>query len=85
MGGREVVDFIFMLTRSDETVVDCLETWDAIDHVGLRHAGFKDVGVDVATLIELNRRMKAGGVTTYLEVVSTSAADCLRSARAAAR
>jgi hypothetical protein len=72
-----------MLTRSDETVVDCLETWDAIDHVGLRHAGFKDVGVDVATLIELNRRMKAGGVTTYLEVVSTSAADCLRSARAA--
>lgn len=77
------MDFIFMLTRSDETVVDCLETWDAIDHVGLRHAGFKDVGVDVATLIELNRRMKAGGVTTYLEVVSTSPADCLRSARAA--
>lgn len=77
------MDFIFMLTRSDETVVDCLETWDSIDHVGLLHAGFKDVGVDVTTLIELNRRMKAGGVTTYLEVVSTSPADCLRSARAA--
>jgi hypothetical protein len=77
------VDFIFMLTRSDETVVDCLDTWDAIGHVGLRHAGFKDVGVDVPTLIELNRRMQSSGVTTYLEVVSTSVEACLQSARAA--
>jgi hypothetical protein len=77
------VDFIFMLTRSDETISDCLDTWDAIDQVGLRHAGFKDVGVDIATLTELNRRMKASGVTTYLEVVSTSVEACLRSARAA--
>ena len=72
-----------MLTRSDETVVDCLETWDAVRNVGVRHGGFKDVGVDVATLTELNRRMQSSGVTTYLEVVSTSEAACLRSARAA--
>jgi hypothetical protein len=77
------VDFIFMLTRSDETIVDCLDTWAAIEHVGLTHAGFKDVGVDVATLVELNRRMQSMGVTTYLEVVSTSTEACLRSARAA--
>jgi hypothetical protein len=77
------VDFIFMLTRSDETIVDCLETWDAIEGVGLRHAGFKDVGVDIATLTELNKRMQEAGVTTYLEVVSTSAEGCLQSSRAA--
>jgi hypothetical protein len=77
------VDFIFMLTRSDETIVDCLDTWDEIERVGLMHAGFKDVGVDVATLTELNRRMHSVGVTTYLEVVSTSNEECLRSARAA--
>ena len=77
------MDFIFILTRSDETIVDCLETWDAIERVGLRHAGFKDVGVDIATLVELNKRMQATGVTTYLEVVSTSAEGCLRSSRAA--
>jgi len=77
------VDFIFMLTRSDETIVDCLETWDAVEGVGLRHAGFKDVGVDIATLFELNRRMQAAGVTTYLEVVSTSAEACLQSSRVA--
>ena len=72
-----------MLTRSDETILDCLETWDAIEPVGLRHAGFKDVGVDIATLVELNKRMQAAGVTTYLEVVSTSVEGCLQSSRAA--
>ena len=77
------MDFIFMLTRSDETVVDCLDTWDAVAHVGLRHAGFKDVGVDIATLVELNRRMQSSGVMTYLEVVSTSVEACLHSSRAA--
>jgi hypothetical protein len=77
------VDFIFMLTRSDETIVDCLDTWDAVHDVGVRHAGFKDVGVDVPTLTELNRRMQSSGVTTYLEVVSTSVEGCLKSARAA--
>ena len=51
--------------------------------VGLHHAGFKDVGVDIATLTELNKRMQAAGVTTYLEVVSTSAEGCLQSCRAA--
>ncbi|HEY4609411.1 MAG TPA: hypothetical protein VIH06_09410 [Ilumatobacteraceae bacterium] len=77
------MDFIFMLTRSDETVLDCLETWDSVQDVGLRHAGFKDVGVDVSTLAELNRRMHERGVITYLEVVSTSTEACLQSARAA--
>lgn len=72
-----------MLTRSDETIVDCLDTWSVIDSVGLTHAGFKDVGVDLATLTELNRRMKSHGVTTYLEVVSTSTEACLTSAQAA--
>ena len=72
-----------MLTRCDRTVVDCLETWEAIEHIGLRHAGFKDVGVDIATLTELNQRMKARGVTTYLEVVSTSADACRHSSRVA--
>jgi len=80
---RGTVDFIFMLTRSDETIVDCLGTWNSIEDVGLRHAGFKDVGVEVPTLMELNRRMQISGVTTYLEVVSTSPEACLQSARVA--
>ncbi len=78
------MDFIFMLTRHDQTVEDCLEVMDAIAPVGLSHVGFKDVGVDVATLRLLNERIKNSGATSYMEVVSTSKEACLRSARAAA-
>ncbi len=70
-----------MLTRGDATVEDCLEVFDAVEPLGLRHVGFKDVGVDPATLAELHRRIAASGATTYLEVVSTTAEDCLASAR----
>jgi len=77
------MDFIFMLTRHDQTVEDCLEVLESIEPVGLTHMGFKDVGVDVATLKELNRRIKRSGATSYMEVVSTSPEACLRSARAA--
>lgn len=77
------MDFIFMLTRHDQTVEDCLEVMEAIAPVGLGHVGFKDVGVDVDTLKILNQRIKECGATSYMEVVSTSREACLRSARAA--
>ncbi len=78
-----MADFIFMLTRSDQTVSDCLETIDAIGNVGVAHIGFKDVGVDMDTLYELNTRIKQAGATSYMEVVSTDSSSALRSARAA--
>ena len=72
-----------MLTRSDQTVTDCLEVLDDIRPLGLTHIGFKDVGVSPEVLAELARRIKAAGSTTYMEVVSTSPEACLRSARVA--
>lgn len=77
------MDFVFMLTRSDQTVPDCLEVLDDIRPLGLTHVGFKDVGVAPEVLAELNQRIKASGATSYMEVVSTSAEACLRSARVA--
>lgn len=77
------MDVIFMLTRYDETVEDCLDVWAAVEGLGLTHAGFKDVGVDEATLAELNRRMQSSGVITCLEVVSTTPEERMRSARVA--
>lgn len=77
------MDFIFMLTRDDQTVEDCLEVIDELRGVGLRHIGFKDIGVDGDTLREVNGRIKATGATSYMEVVSTSREACLRSARTA--
>jgi hypothetical protein len=78
------MDFIFMLTRHDQTIEDCLEVMESIAPLALAHVGFKDVGVDAATLRSLNERIKKSGATSYMEVVSTSKEACLRSARVAA-
>jgi hypothetical protein len=77
------MDFIFMLTRADQTVEDCLDVLDVLEPVALQHIGFKDVGVDPGTLAELNRRIKQRGATSYMEVVSTDRAACLNSVRVA--
>jgi hypothetical protein len=75
------MDFIFMLTRHDRTVVDCLDVAEQIQPLGLCHVGFKDVGVETDVLASLTRALKAQGATVYLEVVSTSEPACLDSAR----
>jgi hypothetical protein len=77
------VDFIFMLTRDDQTVIDCLEVVYMLDESRPSHLGFKDVGVDRATLARLQRRIKDAGATSYLEVVSTGRVRALESARMA--
>ncbi len=79
------MDFIFMLTRDDQTVEDCIEVFDYIKPLGLKHIGFKDVGVELETLNELNRRIKAAGCSSYMEVVSTDPEACLKSAHAAVK
>ncbi len=75
------MDFIFMLTRGDKTVEDCLELFDLIAPLGLKHIGFKDVGVSPDILTKLASKIRAAGATSYLEVVSTSRDSCLRSAK----
>jgi len=77
------MDFVFMLTRSDQTVPDCLDVLDEIRPLALRHIGFKDVGVEPVVLHELVGRIRATGATSYMEVVSTSREACLQSARVA--
>jgi uncharacterized protein related to proFAR isomerase len=74
------MDFIFMLTRDDMTVVDCLEVFEEIKPLGIRHVGCKDVGVDKSVLKELMKRIKDAGGISYLEVVSTTPEACLNSA-----
>jgi len=77
------MDFVFMLTRADQTVGNGLEVLDEIADLGLRHIGFKDVGVSTDELGALHRRIKELGATSYLEVVSTTPEACLASAQAA--
>jgi hypothetical protein len=78
------MNFIFMLTRQDQTVSDCLSVIDLIEPLQLGHIGFKDVGVPLETLGELHVRIKDTGATSYLEVVSTTKEEALASARVAA-
>jgi hypothetical protein len=78
------MDFIFMLTRQDRTITDCLELLDLIRPLRLLHVGFKDIGVDTRTLDTLSKSIRSTGATTYMEVVSTTPEACMNSARIAA-
>lgn len=77
------MDFIFMLTRDDRTVEDSLDLIDLIRPVGLKHVGFKDIGVPQDVLKALTRAIHSAGATSYMEVVSTTPEACLASARVA--
>jgi hypothetical protein len=77
------MDFVFMLTRADRTISDGLDVLEDIKSLGIKHIGFKDVGIEPAALAELHRAIKRAGATSYLEVVSTSRETALQSARVA--
>lgn len=77
------MDFIFMLTRRDETIEDCLKLYQQIRPVGLKHVGFKDVGASKDTLKALTEAIHESGAVSYMEVVSTSQQNALRSAETA--
>ena len=75
--------FIFMLTRNDKTVEDAEQHLKTALAAGVHHIGFKDVGLPFDRLKELNAAIKAGGATSYLEVVSLDKESEAKSARAA--
>jgi mannose-6-phosphate isomerase-like protein (cupin superfamily) len=75
--------FIFMLTRNDRTVEDAHQQLATALALGVRHIGFKDIGLPMAQLKSLNAGIKAGGATSYLEVVSLDRESEIASATAA--
>lgn len=75
--------FIFMLTRNDETVRDANVHLETALAAAIHHIGFKDVGLPFPALKKLNAKIKAGGATSYLEVVSLDRDSEIASARAA--
>lgn len=76
-------DFIFMLTRNDRTVADAAIHVETALAAGIRHIGFKDVGLPVEALHELAGLIRRGGARTYLEVVSLDRESEIRSVKAA--
>ena len=78
------MEFIFMLTRNDETLADAREIYASVATAGVRHFGCKDVGLPRKELEALLSDIENNGHTSYLEVVSESDEATLASARAAA-
>ena len=76
------MDFIFMLTNHDATVPDAVDVYESISSTGLRLVGFKDVGASADTLRRLTDTMHEDARMVFLEVVSTSPEDELRSIEA---
>lgn len=78
-------EFIFMLTSRDMTIPDALERLDEVLAAGIKHIGFKDVGLPFEQLADLAAAIRAGGAKIYLEVVSLDAESERSSAEAAIR
>lgn len=76
-------DFILMLTASDRTIPDAAARLDEALEGGVRHIGFKDVGLPFSELLGLAKTIRASGGRSYLEVVSLDEDSELASARAA--
>ena len=68
-----------MLTRNDTTVENALDLVDTARELGLRHIGFKDVGAEAPTLRRLTAAIRAAGASPWMEVVSATREDELRS------
>ena len=54
-----------MLTRNDKTVEDARDHISTALKAGVKHIGFKDVGVSFDTLNLLNEDILKGGATSY--------------------
>ncbi len=76
-------DFILMLTADDRTVADAPARLAEALTAGVRHIGFKDVGLPLAELAGLAAAIRAAGGRSYLEVVSLAAREERASAEAA--
>ena len=77
------LDFIFMLTRNDETLPNALSYAQEAIEVGVTRIGFKDVGITLKEMKALTQFLQHARVTTYLEVVSLDAHREIKSAEIA--
>lgn len=63
--------------------MDAPQQLQAALSLGVRHIGFKDIGLPIEQLKSLNAAIKTGGATSYLEVVSLDRDSEVVSAKAA--
>ena len=74
-----------MLTHNDRTIENALECASIAINCGIRHIGFKDIGLPESDLRELSQYLLDHNVTRYLEVVSLDADEEQRSVESGLR
>jgi 4-hydroxythreonine-4-phosphate dehydrogenase len=76
-------DFVFMLTHDDVTVANARQLLPQVLAAGVRHIGFKDVGLPAAEMRALAADIRAAGAVLYLEMVSLDEVAEISAARVA--
>jgi hypothetical protein len=79
-----LAEFIFMLTRDDQTIADARWVYESVADTGIHHVGCKDLGLPRDELAAFMQDIRDNGHTSYLEVVSETDEATLQSARVAA-
>lgn len=74
---------IIMLTHNDQTHINALNIFESVKDLDIQYWGFKDVGLPFHKMKELIGNMKAAGKTTFFEVVSYSAGECMSGVKVA--
>lgn len=78
-----MAEFIFMLTYNDVTREDAIEIYQEIRNTELKFIGFKDIGLPYEKLHRLASMIKEDNRQLFLEVVTTSEADNVKSTQVA--
>jgi hypothetical protein len=58
-------EFIFMLTHHDQTVPNAFAVYQEVKDTGLRHIGFKDIGLPFPDLKKPPLKMKRSDITCF--------------------
>ena len=82
---KNIPELIVMLTHHDRTVTNAIEVFEGAKNSKAKYWGFKEVGIPEDQMIDLVKRMKAAGKTTFLEVVDYTEEGCIEGAKIAAR
>lgn len=82
---KNIPELIVMLTWHDKTVENAIEVFEGAKDAPAKFWGFKEVGLAEDKMIELVKRMKAAGKTTFLEVVDYTEEGCIAGAEIAVR
>ena len=82
---KNIPELIVMLTHNDKTVENAIEVFESAKDAPAKFWGFKEIGIPEDQMIDLVKRMKAAGKTTFLEVVDYTEAGCVAGAECCVR